>query len=159
SVAASSGLQIGRYVWTRNPHSDCAMKITLNHVSVSEDGDERFHVQFGSEPDSSDSLGSYVIIQRDFEPPDDGRCYLETHDRDFGGRVKFTAAELSRNRFIAKLARKQANELDVTFGASDTDYLALVRVLRIMIPHLKVIGELPRAELKKRVDDLDDFVE
>jgi hypothetical protein len=115
-----------------------SMKIELNHVSVSEDGDERFQVRFGSEPDSSET-GMYVVIQRDFEEPDDGRCYIETHDDAYVGHFRVVEAEVGKRRVRMRLARKQADELEVTFEASDADYRELVRVLRIMIPRLKVV--------------------
>src|SRR5262245_56707511 len=110
------------------------MKIDVNHVSISEGGDERFHVAFETEPEGQDDDKPYLIIQRDFEPPDAGRCYVETHDPEYTGRVRFASAELSRRRFIAMLERKQANEVDVTFQATDADYRDLARVLRIMLP-------------------------
>ena len=51
------------------------------HVSVSEVGDG-FQVLFEKTPGSEKG---YVLVQRHFEFPDGGKCYLETDDPEFCG--------------------------------------------------------------------------
>lgn len=111
------------------------MKIRIDHVSTSESGDY-FQVLFEAEKDSD---GAYVLIQRQFEDPDGGLCYIETHDEDYIGHFKVVRASLARNRFCLELARRQAREVEVTFATTDQTYHELRRVMRIMIPCLEVV--------------------
>jgi len=66
------------------------------------------------------------------------RCYLETHDQDYIGRFKIAHAELGRNRLFVKLTRKKAAELEVVFNTTDKNWRQVARVMRIMIPQLRV---------------------
>ncbi|RLA46355.1 MAG: hypothetical protein DRR42_18465 [Gammaproteobacteria bacterium] len=63
------------------------MKIHLDYVSVSVTG-EYYQVMFeDKEEDEGDAIldTPYVLIQRQFEMPDGGRIYIETHDESFIG--------------------------------------------------------------------------
>ena len=111
------------------------MKIRLDHVSATESGDY-FQVHFEAERDGD---GAYVLIQRQFEDPDGGVCYLETHDENYIGHFKVARASLARNRFRLELRRGRAAELEVTFKATDRVYDEVARVMRIMIPGLEVV--------------------
>lgn len=111
------------------------MKIQLDRVSASESGDY-YQVTFEGEPNEED--GPYVLIQRQFELPDGGRCYLEAHDQDYVGHFKVARAELGPNRFFLKLARRRAAELEVTFKTTAKNWREVARVMRIIIPHLDV---------------------
>ena len=70
-------------------------EVQCEHVSASEAGDY-FQVVFGQSPDSDEG---YVLVQRQFEMPDGGECYVETDDRDFCGHFRIRNAQLSRNWF------------------------------------------------------------
>ena len=48
----------------------------LRHVSVAESGGEYFQVSFADGEDRDDS---YFLVQRQFESPDHGRLYVESH--------------------------------------------------------------------------------
>ena len=111
------------------------MKIELDHVSASESGDY-YQVTFEGEVDQED--GPYVLVQRQFEFPDGGRCYVETHDQEYIGHFRVAQAELGRNRFFLKLAGRKAAELEVAFKTTAKNWREVARIMRIMIPHLKV---------------------
>ena len=111
------------------------MKIRLDHVSASESGDY-YQVLFQAEEDGD---GAYVLIQRQFEHPDGGLCYIEAHDEDYIGHFKVVRASLARNRFCLELRRRQATEVEVTFKTTDQNYIDVARVMRIMIPYLEVV--------------------
>jgi hypothetical protein len=58
--------------------------LSRNYVSTSE-----------AEQDSDDVDTLYLLIQRQFEDPDDDWCYIETHDKNYIGhfhlrRVEYT---------------------------------------------------------------------
>ena len=111
------------------------MKIELDCVSASESGDY-YQVTFKGEADRED--GQYVLVQRQFEFPDGGRCYVETHDQEYIGHFKVAQAELGRNRLLLRLAGRRAAELEVAFKATGKNWREVARILRIMIPHLKI---------------------
>ncbi len=104
------------------------------HVSVSEAGDG-FQVLFEKTPDSEEG---YVLVQRHFEFPDGGKCYLETDDQEFCGHYCFRSAWLSRNRFQMVFGIGPVREITVFFKAKDSAYAEVQRVLQIMIPEIRL---------------------
>ncbi len=53
-------------------------KLHANHLSASEMGGEYFQVMFEEERESDKA---YFLIQRQFEIPGDGSCYVESHKK------------------------------------------------------------------------------
>jgi hypothetical protein len=104
------------------------------HVSASEAGDY-FQVMFAKAPASDEE---YLLIQRQFESPDNGKCYVETDDPAFCGHYRIVAAQLSRNRFLISLADAPLKNVVVSFNATESDYAEAKRVLLIMAPELEV---------------------
>src|SRR5438477_12830145 len=76
------------------------MQFHANHVSTSVSGDgDYYQAMFQAEQDTDDPDSPYLLIQRQFEDPDDHWCYVETHDEKYCGhfllrRVEFRAAEV-----------------------------------------------------------------
>jgi len=75
------------------------MRFHANYVSTSVSGDY-YHAMFEAEQDSDDVDSPYLLIQRQFEDPDDDWCYIETHDKNYIGHfhlrcVEFTPQNLS----------------------------------------------------------------
>jgi hypothetical protein len=103
-------------------------------VSVSEAGDG-FQVLFERAPDSD---AGYVLVQRHFEFPDQGECYVESDDREFSRHFRIQRAYLSRDRFRMAFGGNPAREIAVTFDATDSVYTEIKRVLQIMIPELVI---------------------
>jgi hypothetical protein len=101
-------------------------------VSAREAGDG-FQVLFEQAPDSD---AGYVLVQRHFEFPDRGECYVESDDRDFSGHFRIQRASLSRNRFRMAFGRNPVREIAVSFDATDSVYSEVKRVLQIMIPEI-----------------------
>ena len=102
------------------------------HVSATEAG-EGFQVLFEKMPESDEG---YVLVQRHFEFPDGGKCYVEIEDREFCGHFRIRRARLSRNRFQMVFGRSPEREIAVLFNATDSVYSEVKRVLRIMIPQI-----------------------
>jgi len=107
-------------------------ELRCEHVSASEAGDG-FQILFGKTPDSQEG---YVLVQRHFEFPDGGKCYLETDDQEFCGHFRFRSARLSRNRFQMVFGIGPVREITVFFKATDSAYAEVQRVLKIMIPQI-----------------------
>lgn len=123
----------------RQSHNQVSMPTNLRefcceHVSVSEAGDG-FQVLFEKTPGSEEG---YVLVQRHFELPDGGKCYLETDDQEFCGHFRFRGAQLSRTRFQMLFGIGPVREITVFFKATDSAYAEVQRVLQIMIPEIRL---------------------
>src|SRR5215831_19336306 len=77
------------------------MHFHANYVSTSvfSDGDY-YQATFEAEQDMDDADSAYLLIQRQFEDPDDNWCYIETQDEKYCGhfllrRVNFAPQKLS----------------------------------------------------------------
>ena len=79
-----------------------------------------------------------MLVQRHFEFPDGGKCYLETDDQEFCGHFRFRSARLSRNRFQMVFGIRPVREVTVFFKATDSAYAEVQRVLQIMIPEIRL---------------------
>ena len=103
-------------------------------LTASEAGDY-FQVLFEGTPDSDEG---YVLVQRQFESPDRGECYVETSDADFCGHFRIRTAQLSKSRFRMAFGDRSVNQITVSFNATDSAYAKAKRVLQIMIPDLEL---------------------
>src|ERR1700747_610835 len=73
------------------------MHFHANYVSTSVFGDgDYFQTTFEAEQDTDDADSPYLLIQRQFQDPDDNWCYIETHDEKYCGH--YCAASISRRR-------------------------------------------------------------
>ena len=77
------------------------MYFHANYISASVSGDgDYYQATFEAEQDTDEADSPYLLIQRQFEDPDDNWCYIETHDEKYCGhfllrRVDFTPQKLS----------------------------------------------------------------
>ena len=120
------------------------MKIRLDYVSVSVAGDY-YQVMFeDKEEDEGDEIldTPYVLIQRQFEMPDGGRIYIETHDESFIGHFVVVRCTLGRKQLSLQLRRKICAELEVRFSISHHKYMELKKALRTMIPRIELLEGL-----------------
>jgi hypothetical protein len=83
-----------------------------------------------AEQDTDDPESPYLLIQRQFEDPDDHRCYIETHDEKYCGhfvlrRVDFTAQKLS-----IELGRPGDNFVSVTLAMVATEFVEASQVVK-----------------------------
>src|SRR5438270_4979164 len=67
------------------------MHFHANYLSTSDFGDgDYYQATFQAEQDTDDPDSPYLLIQRQFEDPDDHWCYVETHDEKYCGRSSIT---------------------------------------------------------------------
>jgi hypothetical protein len=111
------------------------VELRCEHVSATEAGDG-FQVLFET---TRDSLEGYLLIQRHFEFPDEGKCYLETEAREFCGHFRIRSANLSRTRFQIAFGNASVKRIVVLFTATDSVYAEVKRVLQIMIPKIDIL--------------------
>jgi hypothetical protein len=115
-----------------------------SHVLASEAGDG-FQVLFAKARDSDDA---YLLVQRQFEFPDRGECYLETEDREFCGHFPIRTARLFRNCFEICFGRRSVRKFVVFFSVTDSVYTEVQRVLQIMIPEIEVTQDSSRNDAR-----------
>lgn len=119
------------------------MKITLNHVDVSIAGDY-YQVHFGAKKDNGSAKitdDPYFLIQRQFEMPDGGEVYIESHDDNYIGHYRVGRAELQRNKIHLELKRSKYSDVEISFKATDKKFEELRNALRTMIQGIKDIKE------------------
>jgi hypothetical protein len=59
------------------------MHFHADYVSTSVFGDDDYHqATLEAEQDTDDPDSPYLLIQRQFEDPDDNSCYIKTHDEN-----------------------------------------------------------------------------
>src|SRR6266498_1524098 len=114
-----------------------SMRFRAKYVSASENGDY-YQVMFeNTDPagDAADMDGPdspYLLIQRQFEDPDGGRCYVETHDEGYIGHFRVRRIDFSVSRILLEIDRPKANVVEVTFGIASSDFKQIARVVGII---------------------------
>ena len=110
------------------------LEFTSRYIEASEEGDY-VQVFFGR---NRESVDEYLLIQRQFEFPDDGECYVETANLNFCGHYFIRSAQLARNSFRVSYGKKSGKQVMVTFKATDRAYAKAKRILKAIIPRLEV---------------------
>jgi hypothetical protein len=73
------------------------MHFHANYVSTSVFGDgDYYQATFEAEQDADDPDSPYLLIQRQFEDPDDHLCYIETHDEKYCGHFRLQRVDSRR---------------------------------------------------------------
>jgi hypothetical protein len=107
-------------------------------VDVSEDGDY-FQVS-ASERRGDEEGGQYFLVQRQFETEDRGLCYVEDDSLNMVGHCRITKAELGRDHLFIETSRPRRS-LRVSFTVSTREFARLERVIKIIVPGVKIIPE------------------
>lgn len=114
-----------------------AMRFRAKYVSASESGDY-YQVAFENSDPAGDAAdvdipGSpYLVIQRQFEDPDGGRCYVETHDEEYIGHFRLRSIEFSPSRLLLEIARDRKNRIEVIFDIGQSEFEEVQRVVDII---------------------------
>jgi len=106
-------------------------------ASASASGDY-YQLSFG--PEESDEAeadpyavrGPYLIVQRQFEMPDRGRCYIETHDESYIGHFRLRLTELNHTRLAFDIARRKNNQVEVSFVLNASEFEEVQRIAEII---------------------------
>jgi hypothetical protein len=112
-------------------HDTRTMWFHANHVSSSVSGDY-YQVMFEAEKDTSDPDSPYLLIQRQFEMSDGGRCYIETHDEKYIGHFLLRRVELTPERLSIEFERPSDNLVSVTFSMAVSDFEEASQVIKII---------------------------
>jgi hypothetical protein len=109
------------------------MHFHANDVSTSISGDY-CQVLLAAEKDSDDSAGPYLLLQPQFEMPNGGECYIETHDSNYIGHFQLRRVEFTREKLSIEFDRPMDNVIDVTFDMTIADFKKAARVIKTIRP-------------------------
>lgn len=104
-------------------------------VSVTVSGNY-YQVLFHDGLDTDDE--PYFMIQRQFECPDGGVCYFESHDENLIEHCKAKSALLSTNALHISYGKEQHRNIEIQFGLQDTTFEELAATLKEMIPEMSI---------------------
>jgi hypothetical protein len=74
----------------------------------------------------------YLIIQRQFETPDDGSCYVETHDHGYVGHYRLKLIDFSPTQLVVAIERKTNTHVEVTYALDAVEFNEVKRVMNII---------------------------
>jgi hypothetical protein len=106
-----------------------AMRFQANYISTSIAGDY-CQAMFAADKDTGDPDSPYLLLQPQFEIPDRGACYIETHDRNYAGHFLVRRVEFTPEKLSIEFDRPMDNLIDVTFDLTIADFKKVSRVLK-----------------------------
>jgi len=127
SAVPADGLASASHRQTRSR----TMRFHANHVSSSVSGDY-YQAIFEAEEDTNDPNSPYLLIQRQFETSDGGRCYIETHDEKYIGHFLLRRVEFTPERLSIEFDRPSDNLVSVTFSMAVSDFEEASQVIKII---------------------------
>ncbi len=112
------------------------MRFHAKYVSAAEAGDY-YQVSFETEDpgDAIDPPGldsPYLIIQRQFETPDGGRCYVETQDHGYVGHYRLKLIDFGPTQLIVAIERRSNVRVEVTYALDAVEFNEVRRVVNII---------------------------
>jgi len=114
-----------------------AMRFRAKYVSASESGDY-YQVTFENTDPAGDAAdvdgpdSPYLLIQRQFEDPDGGLCYVETHDEGYIGHFRLRSIGLTPSHLLLEIARNRNNRIEVIFDIGQSEFEEVQRVIDII---------------------------
>ena len=109
------------------------MHFHANYVSTSVFGDgDYYQAMFQAEQDTDDPDSPYLLIQRQFEDPDDNSCYIETHDVKYCGHFLLRRVDFAPQKLSIELDRPRDNLVSVTFAMAATEFAEASQVVKII---------------------------
>ena len=109
------------------------MHFHANHVSTSVFGDgDYYQAAFEAEEDTDDSDSPYLLIQRQFEDPDDHLCYIEMHDEKYCGHFLLRRVDFTPQKLSIEIDRPRDNFVSVTFAMVETEFAEASQVVKII---------------------------
>src|SRR5438477_6632946 len=104
-----------------------------NYVSTSVSGDgDYYQAMFEAEQDTDDLDSPYLLIQRQFEDPDDNWCYVETHDEKYCGHFLLRRGDFTPQKLSIELDRPRDNLVSVTLAMAATEFAEASQVVKII---------------------------
>ena len=114
------------------------MHFHANYVSISVFGDgDYYQATFQAEQDTDDPDSPYLLIQRQFEDPDDNWCYIETHAEKYCGPFLLRRVDFAPRKLTIEVDRPKDNLVSVTFAMAATEFAEASQVVKIIIGEIE----------------------
>jgi hypothetical protein len=113
------------------------MRFHAKYVSAAEAGDY-YQLSLETEgpgDEATDPPGPEspcLIIQRQFETPDGGRCYVETHDHGYVGHYRLKLIDFSPTQLIVAIERNSNTHVEVTYALDAVEFNEVQRIVTII---------------------------
>lgn len=107
------------------------MRFHANYVSTSVSGDY-YQAMFEASEDSTEPDSPYLLIQRQFEIPNGGKCYIETHNEEYRGHFLVRRIDFRPDGVLVEIGRLRNNVINVTFNMTTSAFEEAVPVLKII---------------------------
>jgi len=113
------------------------MRFHAKYVSAAEAG-EYYQVSFETEDPGDGATappgldGPYLLIQRQFETPDGGRCYVETHDHRYVGHYRLKLIDFRPTHLTVVIERKSNARVEVSYALDAVEFDEVQRVVNII---------------------------
>lgn len=72
--------------------------------------------------DDLEQTTPYLLLQRQFEFSDAGKCYVESDDETYIGHFKLKLIEFTPNRLAFEIGRKNHNHVEVSFALTVAEF-------------------------------------
>jgi hypothetical protein len=105
------------------------MRFHANHISTSIAGDY-CQAMFAAGQDAGDSDSPYLVLQPQFETPDGGEYYIETHDKNYCGHFRLRRVEFTPKKLSIEFDRPMDNVINVTFDMTIAAFKKASRVVK-----------------------------
>ena len=76
----------------------------------------------GGQVDPYEEPEPYVLIQRQFESFDGGKCYIESHNEEYIGHFKLKLLEFSTTRLAYEISRCDHTLVELTFALTAAEF-------------------------------------
>jgi len=97
------------------------MQFHATYVSTSAAGDY-YQALFEAIEDSEDPESPYLLIQRQFEMSDGGKCYIETHDEEYIGHYRLRRFDFTPSGITVEFDREKNNIIAVSLSISASEF-------------------------------------
>jgi hypothetical protein len=105
------------------------MQFRADYISTSIAGDY-CQAMFAAEQDAGASDSPYLLLQPQFEAPDGGEYYIETHDKNYCGHFRLRRVEFTPEKLSIEFDRPMDNVINVTFDMRVADFKRASRVVK-----------------------------
>lgn len=113
------------------------MQLFAKKVSAIASGDY-YQVNLDSDnrdEDQIDPFGQpepYILLQRQFEFSDGGKCYIESDDEEYIGHFKLKLLEFSPVRLAFEIARRNNNQVEVHFALTAAEFEEALPIVEVI---------------------------
>lgn len=113
------------------------MQLSAKKVSAVVSGDY-YQAHFDSDDRDSEQVDPYeesepyVLIQRQFESFDGGKCYIESHNEDYIGHFKLKLLEFSTTRLAYEISRRDHTLVEVTFALTAAEFEEALPIVEVI---------------------------